>query len=41
LIMRWTFKPKPDSEKTKALAAELKVDGLIASLLVQRGIETF
>ncbi len=39
--MRWTHKPKPNSEKVKALAAELKVDELIATLLVQRGIETF
>jgi single-stranded-DNA-specific exonuclease len=39
--MRWTFKPKPSSEKVKALAAQLKVDELIATLLVQRGIETF
>ncbi|MGL2965605.1 single-stranded-DNA-specific exonuclease RecJ [Flavobacterium sp. XGLA_31] len=39
--MRWTTKPKPNSEKVKALAAELKVDELIATLLVQRGIETF
>ncbi|WP_295338060.1 single-stranded-DNA-specific exonuclease RecJ [Flavobacterium sp.] len=39
--MRWTLQPKPSSEKVKALAAELKVDELIAMLLVQRGIETF
>ena len=39
--MRWTLKPKPASEKVKALATELKVDELIATLLVQRGIETF
>lgn len=39
--MRWTLKPKPDSEKVKALAAQLQVEGLIARLLVQRGIETF
>ena len=39
--MRWTLKPKPDSEKVNALAAELKVDSLIATLLVQRGIETY
>jgi single-stranded-DNA-specific exonuclease len=39
--MRWTLKPKPSSEKVKALAAELKVDELIATLLVQRGIETY
>lgn len=39
--MRWTLKPKPDSQKVKALATQLKVDELIATLLVQRGIETF
>ncbi len=39
--MRWTLKPKPDSEKVKALSQALGVDGIIASLLVQRGVETF
>lgn len=39
--MRWTLKPKPSQEKVKHLADELKVDELIATLLVQRGIETF
>lgn len=39
--MRWTLKPKPDSHKVNHLANQLKVDNLIATLLVQRGIETF
>ncbi|MFZ4679121.1 MAG: single-stranded-DNA-specific exonuclease RecJ [Flavobacterium sp.] len=39
--MRWTLKPKPSSEKVNALATQLKVHELIATLLVQRGIETF
>ncbi|TBX71039.1 single-stranded-DNA-specific exonuclease RecJ [Flavobacterium silvisoli] len=39
--MRWTQKPKPDSEKVKALATELKVSELIATLLLQRDIATF
>ena len=39
--MRWTLKPKPSQEKVKHLVNELKVDELIATLLVQRGIETF
>ncbi|WP_333877086.1 single-stranded-DNA-specific exonuclease RecJ [Flavobacterium sp.] len=39
--MRWTLQPKPSPEKVNALAAELKVDELIAMLLVQRGIETY
>ncbi|MEO4004109.1 single-stranded-DNA-specific exonuclease RecJ [Flavobacterium sp. CAU 1735] len=39
--MRWTLKPNPNPHKTKQLAAELGVTPLIASLLVQRGVETF
>lgn len=39
--MRWTLKAKPDSEKVKNLAQALGVEPLIASLLIQRGIETF
>ena len=39
--MRWTLKPKPDSHKVKSLSNELKVNEIIATLLVQRGIETF
>ncbi|MFN3967595.1 single-stranded-DNA-specific exonuclease RecJ [Flavobacterium sp.] len=39
--MRWTLKPKPSLNKVKALATELKVDELVATLLVQRGVETY
>ena len=39
--MRWTIKPKPSEEKVKLLAAALKVEEFVATLLVQRGIETF
>jgi len=39
--MRWTQKPKPAPDKVKALASQLNVGELIATLLVQRGIETF
>ncbi len=39
--MRWTLKTKPNPEKVKALATELKVDELVATLLVQRGVETY
>ena len=39
--MRWTIKPKPSEEKVKQLAAALKVEEFVATLLVQRGIETF
>ncbi len=39
--MRWTIKPKPDTDKVKHLADALQVDEVIAGLLIQRGIETF
>ncbi|MCZ6595523.1 MAG: single-stranded-DNA-specific exonuclease RecJ, partial [Bacteroidetes bacterium] len=39
--MRWTLKPKPSEENSSKLAKELGVDALIASLLLQRGIETY
>jgi len=39
--MRWTLKPKPDSKKVEALQEVLHIDSTIATLLVQRGIETF
>ena len=39
--MRWTKKQKPEQEKIQKLATELNVDFLIATLLLQRGIETF
>ncbi|MCM4160140.1 single-stranded-DNA-specific exonuclease RecJ [Antarcticibacterium flavum] len=39
--MRWTLKPKPDSLKVAQLASSLGVEAPVASLLVQRGIETF
>ncbi len=39
--MNWTLKPKPDPKITKNLAQELGVDVSIATLLVQRGIDTF
>ncbi len=39
--MRWALKPKPDPEKVKQLAADIQVDTLIASLLVQRGIQSY
>ena len=39
--MRWTIKPKPSEEKIKHLAAALNVEDFVATLLVQRGIETF
>lgn len=39
--MRWTLKPKPDSEKLKSLQEALQVDEIVATLLLQRGIETY
>ncbi|WNM19438.1 single-stranded-DNA-specific exonuclease RecJ [Flavobacterium capsici] len=39
--MRWNVKPKPDAERVNHLMEVLKVDEIIATLLVQRGIETY
>ena len=39
--MRWTIKPKPSDEKVKKLKEALNVEEFVATLLVQRGIETF
>jgi single-stranded-DNA-specific exonuclease len=39
--MRWTLKPKPPLEKVEALKKALQVDDFVATLLVQRGIETY
>ena len=39
--MRWNPKSKPNPEKVHELQSALQVDEIIATLLVQRGIETF
>ena len=39
--MRWTIKPKPSKDKVQQLAQALNVEDFVATLLVQRGIETF
>lgn len=39
--MRWTIKLKPSEEKIKNLAQALNVEEFVATLLVQRGIETY
>ncbi|MBT8325432.1 MAG: single-stranded-DNA-specific exonuclease RecJ [Winogradskyella sp.] len=39
--MRWILKPKPESEKIRFLQESLQVNEIIASLLIQRGIETY
>ena len=39
--MRWKVKSKPDPQKVTELANALNVEDYVATLLVQRGIETF
>ncbi len=39
--MRWTLKSKPEKEKVQKLQNELQVDEIIATLLIQRGVETY
>lgn len=39
--MRWNLKSKPEKHKVQALQDALQVNEIIATLLVQRGIETF
>lgn len=39
--MRWTLQSKPKKEQVQKLQNELNVDEIIATLLIQRGIETF
>jgi len=39
--MRWTIQPKLDSDKKTALKEALQVDDIVATLLLQRGIESF
>ena len=39
--MRWTSKPEPNPKKVAVLAKALNVEGTIAKILVQRGIETY
>jgi single-stranded-DNA-specific exonuclease len=39
--MRWTIKPKPSEVTVQHLAKALNVEDFVATLLVQRGIETF
>ena len=38
---RWTLKPSPDPSKIQSLQEDLGVNKLIASILVQKGIDTF
>lgn len=39
--MRWTLKPKPSKEKIQHLAQALNITPFIASLLIQREVETY
>ena len=39
--MRWTLKPKPEAQQIEELSNALKVDGLVAQLLIQRGITNY
>ncbi|HEX9827338.1 MAG TPA: single-stranded-DNA-specific exonuclease RecJ [Flavobacteriaceae bacterium] len=39
--MRWTLKPKPQPESVKHLREVLQVDEHVATLLLQRGLETY
>ncbi|TJY38214.1 single-stranded-DNA-specific exonuclease RecJ [Pontimicrobium aquaticum] len=39
--MRWTLKPKPKATKIAQLKEALQVDEVVATLLLQRGIETY
>ncbi len=39
--MRWTIKPIPKEAEIKKLSEELKVEGLVAQLLLQRDISTY
>ena len=39
--MRWTLKPIPEANKLAQFKESLQVDDVVASLLLQRGIETF
>jgi len=39
--MRWSLIPKPETEATKALQEALNVNEIVATLLLQRGIENY
>ncbi|MEM9143384.1 MAG: single-stranded-DNA-specific exonuclease RecJ [Bacteroidota bacterium] len=39
--MRWILKPRPDAKDIARLSGELKVDALVAQLLLQRGIADY
>lgn len=39
--MRWNLKSKPDNQKIKTLQNALQIDEIVATLLLQRGIESY
>jgi single-stranded-DNA-specific exonuclease len=39
--MRWTLKPKPENSKLEVLKTALQVDDIVATLLMQRGIDNY
>ena len=39
--MRWTLKPKPEATQVALIKKELQVDDIVATLLLQRGINTY
>ena len=39
--MRWTIKPKPEAFKVAIMKKSLQVDDTVATLLLQRGIDTY
>ena len=39
--MRWILKPKPEASKIEAIKEALQVDDTVATLLLQRGINTY
>ncbi|RKE98740.1 single-stranded-DNA-specific exonuclease RecJ [Ichthyenterobacterium magnum] len=39
--MRWTLKPKPETNKVAHLKEALQIDATVATLLLQRGIKTY
>lgn len=39
--MRWTLKPKPEATQVALMKKALQVDDIVATLLLQRGIDTF
>jgi single-stranded-DNA-specific exonuclease len=39
--MRWNLKSKPEKEKVQNLQNALQIDEIVATLLVQRGVETY